>query len=156
MKTNRRDFISFQYKTRAKLIINNFSCRITKYVALDCEMVGVGPEGEESMLARVLIVNAYGNVIYDKFVAARETVTDYRTHVSGIRPEDLLGGLIFFHSQSFQQFSYNEIFLWLFIFLAPTFEEVQKDVAQLIKGRIVVGHALENDFKVWSDFLYLL
>jgi RNA exonuclease 4 len=55
-------------------------------------MVGVGLEGSESMLARVLVVNAYGNVIYDKFVAAREKVEDYRTAVSGIRPEDIANG----------------------------------------------------------------
>ncbi len=30
---------------------------------------------------------------------------------------------------------------------APSFEEVQKKVAEIIKGRIVVGHALSNDFK---------
>jgi len=28
------------------------------------------------------------------------------------------------------------------------FELVQKEVAEMTKGRIVVGHALENDFKV--------
>jgi RNA exonuclease 4 len=56
-------------------------------VALDCEMVGV--EGGESMLARVVIVNYYGNVIYDKFVQPQEKVVDFRTQWSGIRWRDL-------------------------------------------------------------------
>lgn len=34
------------------------------------------------------------------------------------------------------------------ILLALPFKTVQKEVAEILKGRIVVGHALENDFKV--------
>lgn len=56
-------------------------------------MVGVGPEGKESALARVSIVNYYGNVILDKFVLPREKVVDYRTHVSGITREILKNGI---------------------------------------------------------------
>ena len=59
----------------------------TKYLALDCEMVGV--EDGKSMLARVSIVNSFGNVIYDKFVRPQEQIYDLRTKVSGIRSEDL-------------------------------------------------------------------
>ena len=47
---------------------------------------------------------------------------DYRTHVSGVRPQDLR------HAKSFKF--------------------IQKEVAALIKDRIVVGHAVHNDFKV--------
>ena len=36
-----------------------------KYLAIDCEFVGVGNEGEESALARVSIVNFYGYLVYD-------------------------------------------------------------------------------------------
>lgn len=61
---------------------------------MDCEMVGVGRNGEESVLARVSLVNQHGNCIYDKFVKAREKVTDYRTHVSGVRPDNLEDGEI--------------------------------------------------------------
>lgn len=68
--------------------------RATKALAMDCEMVGVGRNGEESVLARVSLVNQHGNCIYDKFVKAREKVTDYRTHVSGIRPDNLEDGEI--------------------------------------------------------------
>ena len=59
---------------------------------MDCEMVGVGINGEEHMLARVSIVNTHGHVIYDKYVAPQEKVIDYRTAVSGIRPENIKDG----------------------------------------------------------------
>eukprot|EP01127_Copromyxa_protea_P012640 TRINITY_DN3315_c0_g1_i2.p1 TRINITY_DN3315_c0_g1~~TRINITY_DN3315_c0_g1_i2.p1 ORF type:complete len:182 (+),score=50.38 TRINITY_DN3315_c0_g1_i2:467-1012(+) len=84
-------------------------------------MVGVGIGGFDSALARVTILNSYGNTIYDKFVLPVERVVDYRTKYSGIREEDLVG--------------------------APSFQTVQKEVADLIRGRIVVGHGLKNDFR---------
>lgn len=57
-------------------------------------MVGVGPNGSESSLARVSLVNYHGAVILDEFVRQRERVTDYRTFVSGIRPLDLANGTL--------------------------------------------------------------
>ncbi|OSD02939.1 ribonuclease H-like protein [Trametes coccinea BRFM310] len=92
-----------------------------KYVAIDCEMVGVGIDGEESALARVSLVNFYGAVLLDAFVRPRERVVDYRTQYSGIRPSDMV------HAKSF--------------------EEVQKQVADLLEDRILVGHAVHNDLK---------
>ncbi|RVE59553.1 hypothetical protein OJAV_G00190030 [Oryzias javanicus] len=95
---------------------------ITKVVAIDCEMVGVGPDGEDSILARVSLVNQFGKCIYDKFVKPTERVTDYRTAVSGIRPEDIKNG--------------------------EDVRVVQKEVANILQGRIVVGHAIHNDLKI--------
>ncbi|XP_064632734.1 RNA exonuclease 4-like [Lineus longissimus] len=95
---------------------------VTKVVAMDCEMVGVGADGKDSMLARVSIVNQFGQCIYDKYLQPQEDVTDYRTHVSGIRPADMVKG--------------------------EEFSKVQKDVHDILKGRMLVGHALHNDFKV--------
>ncbi|KAK4055097.1 3'-5' exonuclease [Microbotryomycetes sp. JL201] len=95
---------------------------IGQYLAMDCEMVGVGPDAEESTLARVSIVNYHGHCVLDRFVKPREKVTDYRTWVSGVREEDLVH--------------------------APTFAEVQREVAALIKDRILIGHALSNDTQV--------
>ncbi|XP_037348853.1 RNA exonuclease 4 isoform X2 [Talpa occidentalis] len=95
---------------------------LTKALALDCEMVGVGPKGEESVAARVSLVNQFGKCVYDKFVRPTQPVTDYRTAVSGIRPEHLGQG--------------------------EEFDVVQKEVAGLLRGRILVGHALHNDLKV--------
>ncbi|XP_045801292.1 RNA exonuclease 4 isoform X3 [Trifolium pratense] len=90
-------------------------------VAMDCEMVGVG-QGNKSALARVTLVNKWGNVIYDEFVRPMERVVDFRTKISGIRPRDLRK--------------------------AKDFSTAQKKVAELIHGRILVGHALSNDLKV--------
>lgn len=64
---------------------------LTPLVALDCEMVGVGPGGVRSALARVAVVNAEGNVLLDVFVRPKEAVTDYRTKFSGVRAADLAG-----------------------------------------------------------------
>ena len=55
-------------------------------------MVGVGSDAKRHMLARVSIVNSHGHVVYDSFMAPQEKVVDYRTHVSGIRPENLKNG----------------------------------------------------------------
>lgn len=63
-----------------------------RYVALDCEMVGVGIEGKESSLARVSLVNYHGVVLLDEIVRQRERVVDYRTEWSGIRPGDMVHG----------------------------------------------------------------
>lgn len=93
-----------------------------KYISIDCEMVGVGPTPEnESALARVSIVNYHGHQIYDSFVQTKESVTDYRTFVSGITPKLLKQ--------------------------ARTFETVQADVAQLLRGKILIGHSVKNDLE---------
>ena len=59
---------------------------------MDCEMVGVGYGGKDSILARVSIVNQYGRCVYDRYCRPTERVTDYRTDVSGIRPKDIANG----------------------------------------------------------------
>lgn len=64
------------------------SCTTT-VVALDCEMVGTGPGGRCSELARCSILDYHGNVLYDKYVRPRQPVTDYRTRWSGIRSHHL-------------------------------------------------------------------
>ncbi|XP_074319322.1 uncharacterized protein LOC141656357 [Silene latifolia] len=99
----------------------NSDFSLTKEVAMDCEMVGVSSQGNKSALGRVTLVNKWGNVLYDEFVRPIERVVDFRTEVSGIRPRDLKK--------------------------AKDFPTVQTKVAELIKGRILVGHALRNDLK---------
>ena len=49
-------------------------------------------------------------------------MTDFRTHVSGIRPQDIKD--------------------------APDFKTVQTKVADIIKDRVLVGHAIHHDLKV--------
>lgn len=61
----------------------------TTVVALDCEMVGTGPGGRCSELARCSILDYHGNVLYDKYVRPCQPVTDYRTRWSGIRRHHL-------------------------------------------------------------------
>ncbi|KAG1958595.1 RNA exonuclease 4 [Pimephales promelas] len=95
---------------------------LTRAVAMDCEMVGVGCDGEDSILARVSIVNHFGKCIYDKYVKPTEKVTDYRTAVSGIRRADIENG--------------------------EDIKTVQEEVAQILEGRILVGHAIHNDLKI--------
>lgn len=59
---------------------------------MDCEMVGTGPTGQDSIIARVSVVNSHGECLYDEFVKPKEKVTDYRTRISGVRPADLKKG----------------------------------------------------------------
>lgn len=95
---------------------------LTRAVAMDCEMVGTGYLGRTSILARVSIVNLYGHCIFDKFVKPTEEVTDYRTEVSGIRPENLVN--------------------------ADDFKTVQNEVFAILLNRVLVGHAVHHDLKV--------
>lgn len=98
-----------------------------KYVALDCEMVGVGPEPDrDSALARVSLVNFHGHQIYDSYVQVprKVEITDYRTKVSGIEPRHMRPDV------------------------ARPFDEVRNDVRILLAGRILVGHHVKNDLDV--------
>lgn len=89
---------------------------------MDCEMVGVGPNPDhDSALARVSIVNYHGEQVYDSFVRPKEMVTDWRTYVSGIMPKHMID--------------------------ARTLEQVQKDVFNILDGRVLVGHAISNDLE---------
>ncbi|XP_049296254.1 RNA exonuclease 4 [Anopheles funestus] len=95
---------------------------VTNRIALDCEMVGIGADGKEHMLARVSIVNEQGEVIIDLYVKPQETVIDYRTDISGIRPEHIAHGV--------------------------DFKTVRELVRKIIHGKTLVGHALKNDLLV--------
>lgn len=64
-----------------------------RYLAIDCEMVGVGINASESSLGRVSLVNYHGKVILDEFVKPKEHVVDYRTRWSGIRASDMVNGM---------------------------------------------------------------
>lgn len=56
----------------------------SRCVAIDCEMVGTGPCGRVSELARCSVVSYHGDVLYDKYVRPEMPVVDYRTRWSGI------------------------------------------------------------------------
>lgn len=102
-------------------------------------------------------MNQWGNVVYDKHVRPQEFVQDFRTEVSGVRPRDLRKGIPYFslkHSISLShicQLGEVEMFMWKRIWLDFAAEDmytVQKELSDLLKGRILVGHALHNDLKV--------
>jgi DNA polymerase III epsilon subunit-like protein len=62
------------------------SFRETQVLALDCERI-LTCKGER--LARVSIVNYYGNVVFDTLVRPTIEVFDYREWITGIKPLDL-------------------------------------------------------------------
>ena len=92
---------------------------LTDALALDCEMVGVGPRGALSALARVAVVNSHGHVVYHSWARPAHAVTDYRTYVSGVREEDIRD--------------------------APSEAHVCAEVHRMIKGRTLVGHSIDCD-----------
>ncbi|XP_078283302.1 interferon-stimulated gene 20 kDa protein-like [Rhinoraja longicauda] len=94
----------------------------TKYVAMDCEMVGLGQGGLESGLARCSIVDYSGKVIYDKFIRPDGDITNYRTGVSGIRPLDMDTAL--------------------------PYHVAREEILKILEGKIIVGHDPRSDFRV--------
>lgn len=113
-------------------------------------MVGVGHNGEDSILARVSLVNQFGKCIYDKFVKPTERVTDYRTAVSGIRPADIKDGEA--KRSGCRPAQMCTFFITVCVTAGEDVRTVQKEVADILKGRIVVGHAIHNDLKVASKY----
>ncbi|KAJ8398420.1 hypothetical protein AAFF_G00426750 [Aldrovandia affinis] len=95
-----------------------------KYLALDCEMVGTGPKGQLSELARCSIVSYNGDIVYDKYIMPTRPVTDFRTRWSGIRRQHLCN--------------------------ATPFVQAKKEIVKILAGKVVVGHAIHNDFKSLS------
>ncbi|XP_031719117.1 apoptosis-enhancing nuclease [Anarrhichthys ocellatus] len=93
----------------------------TTVVALDCEMVGTGPGGRCSELARCSILDYRGSVLYDKYVRPCQLVTDYRTRWSGIRRHHL----------------HNAI----------AFAQAREEILSILEGKVVVGHSIYNDFE---------
>ena len=104
-----------------ELMKAKFSNLLTKILAMDCEMVGVGPDGKDSIVARVSIINFYGDCVYDKYVKPTKKVTDYRTEISGIRPGDIKHG--------------------------EDFRAVRREVCEILRDRILVGHSIMVDLK---------
>eukprot|EP00928_Gymnodinium_smaydae_P043395 TRINITY_DN29080_c0_g1_i3.p2 TRINITY_DN29080_c0_g1~~TRINITY_DN29080_c0_g1_i3.p2 ORF type:complete len:432 (-),score=130.88 TRINITY_DN29080_c0_g1_i3:10-1305(-) len=93
-------------------------------VALDCEMVGVGPAGTRSALARVSIVDHEGRILIDRFVRPSEKITDYRSKITGITAATLEGPGVLSE------------------------REAREKAAALLKDKIVVGHSVHFDFEV--------
>lgn len=93
-----------------------------QYLALDCEMVGVGLDGQRSSVACVTVIDWHGGIIFHSFIRQTEPVTDYRTFVSGITEKQLQNATM-------------------------SLGECRGIVSQLLYNRILVGHALQNDLE---------
>eukprot|EP00961_Rhodomonas_salina_P129677 1746394-Rhodomonas_salina.1 len=103
----------------------NFSKHVQgseRYVALDSEMVTCRVKGRSQQVAgRVAIVDSNLNVLFDSYIKPPYPIISYNTEHSGLRGEDLEN--------------------------APFLHDVRKRVQQLLQGRVLIGHALHNDFK---------
>lgn len=97
----------------------------TQVLALDCERV-LTDKGER--LARVSIVNFYGNIVFDTLVKPCNhyqddyKVLDYRESITGILPIDLRD--------------------------APTFANIDPIIKKILKNKTIVGHSLKDDFSI--------
>uniref|UniRef100_A0A8D2B9P9 Exonuclease domain-containing protein n=1 Tax=Sciurus vulgaris TaxID=55149 RepID=A0A8D2B9P9_SCIVU len=97
-----------------------------KMVALDCEMVGRGPKGHVSSMARCSIVNYDGDVLYDEYIFPPCHIVYYQTKWSGICKKRMEN--------------------------ATPFKIAWSQILKIILGKIVVGHAIHNDFKALQYF----
>ncbi|ORY41256.1 hypothetical protein BCR33DRAFT_661317 [Rhizoclosmatium globosum] len=78
----------------------------------------------QSQLARVSIVDGYGDLLLDSFVLPEDPIVDYRTQWSGITKEKLVGGL------------------------SPSFDEISKKLKEIVtESSVVVGQSIDNDLK---------
>lgn len=94
---------------------------LARLIGLDCEMVQTK---SGVALARVSLVSSSGDILYDSLVRPAEEITDYVTQFSGIT-EDMLKGI------------------------ETTLADVQNKLLELLTGQsVLVGHSLENDFRV--------
>jgi RNA exonuclease 4 len=76
-------------------------------------------------LARVTVINEEGELIIDTFCKPTNNlndITDYRTDITGITFSDLEN--------------------------AMDYEKCRKTILKLFKGKILIGHGLDNDFDV--------
>ena len=90
-------------------------------VALDCEFVGVGRRNQ-SALGRCSIVDYSGHILCDIYAKPDEPITDYRTQWSGIRPHHMKRAI--------------------------PFQSAQTLIRNVLRDKVVVGHAVHNDFRV--------
>ncbi|PKA46278.1 Small RNA degrading nuclease 3 [Apostasia shenzhenica] len=93
----------------------------TKMVAIDCEMV-LCEDGTDEVV-KICIIDQEMKVKLEKLVKPSKTIVDYRTEITGVSAEDLVG-------------------------ITRSLVEVQESIRKLLKkGTILVGHSLHNDLR---------
>ena len=117
---------------------------------LCCHLTGLIP-------SRVSIVDFRGNVILDTFVAPTMQVSDYRTTTTGIEACHLLA------CESVFNILLRPLNTVIYRYListdvadTPLFERVQQHVADLIKGKVIVGHSLWHDLSGRVHTLFVI
>lgn len=89
-------------------------------MSFDCEMVEINKSFNG--LAKITVVNEHGEVIIDTFCKPKGEITDFRYDITGICASDLQNAI--------------------------NYDELRKNIIKLFKGRIIIGHGIENDFCV--------
>ncbi|KAG8946160.1 hypothetical protein FRC04_012015 [Tulasnella sp. 424] len=95
-----------------------------EYVGLSTIVIGTGAGGTIPMLARVTLVNWYGQPLYDTYVKPTDPVTSYRETTTG------LDGTYFTDE------------------IAVPFQQAQLMVAGWLSGKVIVGHQIWKDLQV--------
>lgn len=121
-------------------------------VALDCEMVGTGPSGCCSELARCSVVDYHGNILYDKYVQPCQPVTDYRTPWSGIQRHHLLKATPFAQAReevgrTLTLPNKESVFVSALL-MRTSFLCSHLQILATLDDKVVIGHAVYNDFAV--------
>ncbi|KAJ0069450.1 hypothetical protein NL108_006039 [Boleophthalmus pectinirostris] len=93
----------------------------TAVVSLDCEMVGTGPRGRVSEVARCSVVDYHGNVLFDEYIRPIGQITDYRSQWSGITKRHLTKAI--------------------------PFSQARDQVQSLLEGKVLIGHSVQTDLK---------
>ena len=116
--------------------------RETQVLAIDCERI-LTEEGDK--LARVSIVNFYGNIVFDTLVKPCRyhtdtiNVIDYREWITGIKPIDLE------HAPTFGNI---EPIVRFYFFISSIFKLFYLQIQKIFKNKTIVGHSLHDDFKI--------
>lgn len=89
----------------------------TKILSFKSERV-LTNKGER--IARISIVNFYGNIVFDTLIKPWSKVVDYREAITGIKSADLK--------------------------FAPSYPKVALILKKILDEKVVIGHSLSDDF----------